>query len=99
MGITKRMMEQQEALKGAALRILVDASVLEECEVHDGYYYEGGIDVEEAYKLANARITRGEVELPEGVSRRDFTDIIKEAREENWATDSCTYCDHIMSKD
>lgn len=31
-----------------------------------------------AYKLANARITNGESELPEGMERRAFTDVIKD---------------------
>jgi hypothetical protein len=78
MSQVKRLMEAQEGLRGLSLDILKEVGLLAECEVHAGTYYDGEQgDLEDAYKLANAKVTRGDIELPGGMSRRDFTDAIK----------------------
>jgi len=99
MGVTKRMLEQREELEQLALTILCEAGALEECDYHSGTYFDGGDDVEEAYKLANARISANEIDLPDDVSRRDFTDIIKGVYEFNSGPDSCPRCTEIFNKD
>lgn len=90
MGIAKRHMEEMEDKRNLALRIAVDAGVLDECEYHDGTYTEGSNDIEEAYKLGNARITSGELEGAFD-SRREMTDLIKEVVTEN-CSDECYSC-------
>ena len=97
MSFTKRMLEEREALQHMALGILCDAQALEECEHHEAIYFDGGTEVQEAYKLANARISNGELELPDGVSRRDFTDVMKEVYIENSGRDDCYACEKNMS--
>ena len=92
MGITKRCVEDEEALRQQALSLLVEVGALEECEIHSGTYFDGNGDLEAAYRLANARITSREVELDDDMSRRDFTDIIKKAYEENYVLDECPAC-------
>lgn len=100
MSMVKRMMEAREDLRQLALGILEETSLLEECESHHGTYFDGGGgDLEDAYKLANSKITRGEIELPSGMSRRDFTDVIKETYEDNSGVDSCQECERIFGKD
>src|SRR5215467_4835939 len=83
MGMAKRMLEEQEDLRQMALGVLCAAGCLEECEFHESYYFGGGVDLQEAYKIANARITSGQIELPDGVGRSDFTDIVKMTYEEH----------------
>jgi len=47
-----------------------------------------------AYKIANKRISDGDIDLPDDVSRKDFTDLIKEVVSES-AT-NCPRCERMM---
>jgi hypothetical protein len=96
MGFMKHEMERISALKGTALSVLVKAGTLKECELHEGYFWEGSGNLVAAYKLANYMITKGEIDVDD---RREFSDIIKKTYEEWWALDDCAYCDHVLSKD
>ncbi len=98
MGQAKRLMEEVEELRCEAMRVLLDVGTLKECEYHDGEYFEGSSDVEEAYKAANARITAGKIVLPRGTTRRDFTDIIKDVYEQYSALSGCSACEKYMSE-
>src|SRR5689334_21583501 len=55
-------MEEEEDYEWAR-SLLCEVGALEECENHPGTYFDGSGDVEAAYKLANARITSGELKL------------------------------------
>ncbi len=90
MGGAKRMMEENEAKRGIALQIALEAGVLEQCEFHDDCIYEGGEEIESAYKLANHKVSHGELE---GVfeNRREMTDIIKDVVEDH-AAEECYAC-------
>ena len=99
MSQVKRLMEAQEGLRQIAFVVLCKVDALDECEIHEGYYFDGGSDPEDAYKLANAQVTKGEIELPGGMTRRDMTDAIKDVYEEYSGASSCTYCENIASKD
>jgi hypothetical protein len=100
MSMVKRMMEAQEDLRQHALDILVETELLEQCDYHPGTYFDGGGgDLQDAYKLANSKVSRGEIELPGNMSRRDFTDVIKETYQDNSGVDSCQSCEKIFSKD
>jgi len=91
MGRAKEEMLARDGLREHAIRLLVEVDAIQECEIHDECYTEGTGDVEEAYKLANARISSGEIELLPGMTRRNFTDMILEAYNEN-SSDECPYC-------
>lgn len=97
MGGAKRLMEEREAAYQTGLDICIEAGAIEECENHPGSYYEGGEDVDAAYKLVNSKITRGEYGDPGKVNRREMTDWIKSAFEDNRGIDSCAQCDKNMS--
>jgi hypothetical protein len=71
MSVAKHTLEQLQELERLALAILCQAGALEECDYHRGMYFDGGGDVEEAYKLANAGISTNKIE-----SCQDFTDTI-----------------------
>jgi hypothetical protein len=58
MGGAKEMMLKAEDDRRWALDVLAEAGVLECCEAH-GEYYAGANEVEEAYKLANRKISAG----------------------------------------
>lgn len=96
MGGTKRYMEEMEARRQQGLAICIEAGVIEECEYHPGCYYDGGEDVEEAYRYANAEVSAGRISLSDGQTRRDLTDAIKDAYEDNSGIDYCPSCDHNM---
>ena len=81
MGRAKDEMMRLEALSLEARDIAVEAGVLLRCEYHPDFVWEHGADNEDAYKLANARFTRGEILTPCN-SRRELTDAIKNAIEE-----------------
>lgn len=95
MGGAKRYMEEMEARYQQGLAICVEVGAIETCEFH-GDHYEGHGDVEEAYRYANAEVTAGRITLPDGMTRRDLTDAIKNAFEDNSGIDYCPSCDHNM---
>ena len=91
----KRHIEDIEARYRFGLELCMETGALEECENHPGSYYEGdeGEDgLEAAYKLANSRITSGKLQM----ERREATDAIKDAYEDNSGIDYCPSCDHNM---
>lgn len=99
MGQMKREMEEQDDLRELALRLLLEVGALQECENHDGVYYDGGADVQDAYKAANSQITSGTIELPSRCSRRDFTDLVKSVYDDNAGNSSCYVCDKNFADD
>jgi hypothetical protein len=97
MGVAKREMEDHEAKFGAALDIAIQAGVLEQCEFHDGCIFELSGDLDAAYKLGNSRFTAGKLNGT-FASRREMTDLIKEAVESNSA-DECPSCAKVRDED
>ena len=100
MSMAKRQLELQDDLRNLSLGVLKEVGLLAECESHPGTYFDGEQgDLEDAYKLANAKISRGDIELPGGASRRDFTDAIKDTYQDNAGIDYCSSCDKIFNED
>lgn len=97
MGFTKALLDDMEMLRGMALRVALEAGALDECEYHPGVYYEGGSDVQDAYRLANSQITAHKIELPKGFTRRNFTDAIKAVYDDNSLPSECFICTKNMS--
>ncbi len=94
MGLTKRLMELQEAQCEEATNIAVEAGCLEQCEYHSDMVWETFEDPAEAYKIGNARFTANELQT-EFRSRRELTDAIKEAIEEA-GIDGCSICTKVL---
>lgn len=92
MGIMKQMAMAKEAAYDEARVFLVELGTLEECENHPCTYFEGDGDLEKAYRAANARITKGDIVLSRGESRRDFTDRLKEVFDDNAGLEGCQEC-------
>jgi hypothetical protein len=93
MGYWKHKAAKDEENYEWARRLLCEAKVLRECENHLGTYFDGPTDIEAAYRLMNARVSSGEIELEEGQTRRDLTDLLKSAYEDNSGLESCPQCD------
>jgi hypothetical protein len=94
MGVLKRLMLEQDEMKSVAADVAQAAGLLGNCEHHPDIVLdltvESLISFENAYKIANARISKGEIELPLSMSRRDFTDLIHEVvKESPWECPSC----------
>jgi hypothetical protein len=97
MGYAKRLMEAEEEKSNAATAIALQAEVLIRCEYHSEVVMENGaFDIEDAYKLGNAKFSAGEFKRIFS-DRRDMTDHIKEAVEE--AAYNCSFCEKMMSDD
>jgi hypothetical protein len=99
MGMVKEAALQREGMIGDVEAIAVAVGLGEFCEFHDDVFisefpYEDKLV--EAYKLANARITSGEIDLPSMMTRRDFTDLIKEVVEQ--APDECPECHRLFNQ-
>ena len=91
MGIMKHVLDEQDWLRRLAIAVLCTAGVMKECEFHDEVYLEGSGELEAAYKLAHSSVTTGEILLPAGTTRRDFTDLIKEVYADECAAE-CYFC-------
>jgi hypothetical protein len=88
-------MEDQQAAYDEGLALCVEAGAIEECENHEGTYFEGPEEVTEAYKLAARRVASGEI----GGTQREVTDAVKAAYEDNSGVDSCMQCDKNFERD
>lgn len=100
MGMAKEMMLQMDDMRPVAEEVAIAAGLGERCEFHDMFTSDFPDEelLVEAYKIANARITSGQIGLPSMMSRRDFTDLIKEVVEQ--APSECPDCDRVFnSKD
>lgn len=89
------MEDVAEELRILATEVLVKAGSLTKCPVHEIEYTRNtgfGDELEGAYRLGNAMITRGEIHLPGYTSRAEFSTAIKETH--NWAynPDGCRGC-------
>jgi hypothetical protein len=97
MGGAKDQMIRDEENRRWALSLLAEAGVLEHCEFHDEYYCDGGNEVQEAYKLANAKISAGGAPFDPD-DRREATDAIKSAFEAYNFVDGCRSCEKVMAE-
>ena len=61
MGFTKRMIENQEAQNGEAIAIAIAGGALRRCDYHSEIVIDQHTDPTDAYKIANARFTSGEL--------------------------------------
>ena len=89
MGGAKDLMMETEDLRRQARSFLVGIGTLDACEFHD-FVYEGDRDLERAYRVANALITKGELDIGRH-TRREFTDAIKYEVEQHIA-EECGWC-------
>jgi hypothetical protein len=100
MGVVKEAMLQREDMRGDAEDVAIAAGLGERCEFHsDVFISEFPFEdlLVEAYKIANARITANEIGLPSMMTRRDFTDLIKDVVEQ--APDECPQCKRLFNSD
>jgi hypothetical protein len=88
------LIEDERVYRGKAAHILCDARVLRRCEFHGSLLDNMG-NVEAAYRLANARISRGEIDLA-GRTRRDLTDVIKRVHQQKVCKDDCEECEYAL---
>lgn len=91
MSFAKRLLEEQYNKSIVAEEIAVRAGVLGQCEFHECVYDNYG-DPVDAYKLANAKFTAGEIS-DVFANRHEMTDYIKAVIEES--ADECGYCAKI----
>ena len=97
MGAAKEAMMKAEDDRRWALTVLHEAGVLECCEFH-GEYSQGTNEVEDAYRLANRKITAGVAPFDDN-ERRDATDTIKSAFEAHNFVDGCRSCEKLFAED
>jgi hypothetical protein len=99
MGVLKEWMTQREDLKGAAEDVAIAAGLGNRCEIHGEFVSEFAYEdlLVTAYKIGNARITKGEIDLGSMVDRKDFTDLIRQVVE--FAPSNCPTCDRIVNSD
>lgn len=94
MGVLKHaMMEHQENL-AVATDFLVSVGTLQKCEYHE-LVFEGDCDLDRLWPIAMAerrKGSNGRVPWAADMKARDFTDLLKEAYEQNAAM-SCGLCD------
>jgi hypothetical protein len=95
MGLAKRELEEQEALREIATGILMETGAVEQCPIHDDVILDQGDDeaIRHAYALATARIKAGQIDA----DRADLMAAIKGVVEDS--ADECYSCAKIMDED
>ena len=93
MGMSKRLLEESEELEAIAMGVLIEADVIRSCELNEDCYMESGGrgDLTEAYRIANAKVSVGDISLPGDCTRRDMTDKIKKLGDSYWP-ETCARC-------
>lgn len=82
-----------ENIHQIAESLLEETGAVERQECHDYCVSNDDSDaLNEAYKLANSRVTSEKIKLPAGFSRKDFTDLIKEIYDQT--PDACPKCQY-----
>jgi hypothetical protein len=93
MGVLKSLAIQRDAARPFAEDIAIAAGLGTKCASHPGVFMSEFSDeglLVQAYKIANARITSGELTLPSMMDRKDFVELIKDVV--NQAPDFCPEC-------
>ena len=93
MGMVKHMMEEKMELYGIATNVLERVGAIKTCDVHGDRYLVDGSKLEDAYKLGNSWISKGNVNC----ERRELTDAIKDVLE--GTPDECPGCVNAMCDD
>lgn len=96
MGQMQNLQAEQDGLRQLASDLLLQTDHLEECP-HGERLAEGDDDLTDTYQAANAQITSGQIKLPRGVSRRNFTDLIKDVYEDTGV--ECPSCAKMRNDD
>jgi len=96
MGATKRLMEHYEEQERVAIRIAIEAGVLQRCENHADFVFSGGSDIVGAYKLGQHKFKKDELR---GIfdTPVEMTDSIKKVVEEHHANDTCPRCEKMLA--
>lgn len=84
-----------EKQRQEALRILLQKEVLTTCDFHDDEIYEGGEDIQSAYKYANYLFSKGDPSFPFD-DRKDMTETIQGVYTEYCGCDTCPSCARHM---
>lgn len=87
-----------ELKRDVAIEIAVEVDVLERCEDHEEFLFEGNEYIAEAYKVAAARI-KAEEYADMFESQKELTDLIKEVVDEYGISSSCLRCKHLQNDD
>lgn len=93
MGTEKKLDQDRQNRIDVALGIAIEARVVSTCHLHLHIYLKGEHEIEAAYRLGNTQFTKSEL-THTFQSRRQMTDAIKEAVENNVA-DSCVPCERL----
>lgn len=96
MGFQKELLIRMDELREVAIDIAKEAGAVEECVGHPDILLDQYDDdaLTLAYKIANKRVSDGDIDLPDEVSRKGFTVIIKEVVAESGT--NCPRCERIM---
>jgi hypothetical protein len=88
-----------DELHDTAAEVAAQTRALVRCPIHGDVLINNCDDdaLQGAYKLGNFLVTKGEIELPMGLTRRDLTDAIKDAVE-NGEVD-CPRCANLFKDD
>jgi len=94
MGGWKDLEEERLTQLNYAVGIIVAAKVAVRCEAHGTPIRNPDVDEKEAYKVGNAKLSRGEFK---GIftSSRQMTDAVKDALDDQ-IYESCGLCDKML---
>jgi hypothetical protein len=97
MGAMKQWMMDRDVLRCIAIDVAAATGAVKRCPFHGTPIDQYDDDsLQGAYRLANKKISDGEIELPDGFSRRDFTDIIKS--EVKFSAVNCPECERCRAR-
>ena len=98
MGGVKELMFEREYLRGCSIEVLCAAGLTKRCPYH-GEVFEHSPGLDPPYALANYKIGKDEIVLPKGVSRAEFSDILKATADEFRGICGCRACEKYWAEE
>jgi hypothetical protein len=99
MGIMKHLLQEIEEEYDWILYFLCDVGALEECEDHEGAYFEGLTELKDAKRILRNQIKSGEAGLREGQTLDDLMKLVKDVYYEYACASRCPICEEKFGPD
>ena len=96
MGRNKELLMERQENEILATQFLVSIGTLEKCEIHD-MVYDGDGDLDRVWPIAmgeKKKGSSGQVSWGANMQTREFTDILKQAYEQNCG-EECYLCEKL----
>ena len=89
-----RMKDKDDYYGELAFGLLSAVGAIKQCKYHDDWYYATGMDTDDVYKYATAKLKKKENNPDHKLFHKKIKEILRDAGE---AESDCPFCKKIMN--